>query len=43
MAHLKRPFSLAQFRRFMFAQSKPYDKMIEVVAQLKVGDGPGRQ
>lgn len=23
----------------MFAQSKPYDKMIELVAELKVGDG----
>jgi pullulanase/glycogen debranching enzyme len=25
-----------QFRRFMFAQSRPYPKMIEPVAQLKV-------
>jgi HAD superfamily hydrolase (TIGR01509 family) len=32
----KRPFSRAQFRRFMFAQSKPYPQMIELVAQLKV-------
>jgi putative hydrolase of the HAD superfamily len=32
----KRPFSRAQFRRFMFAQSKPYPKMIELGAQLKV-------
>jgi putative hydrolase of the HAD superfamily len=32
----KRPFTLAQFRRFMFAQSKPYPQMIEMVAQLKV-------
>jgi putative hydrolase of the HAD superfamily len=31
----KRPFTLAQFRRFMFAQSKPYPEMIELVAQLK--------
>ncbi len=32
----KRPFTQAQFRRFMFAQSKPYPKMIDLVAQLKV-------
>jgi len=32
----KRPFTQAQFRRFMFAQSKPYPEMIELVAQLKV-------
>jgi putative hydrolase of the HAD superfamily len=31
----KRPFTLAQFRRFMFAQSKPYPEMIELAAQLK--------
>jgi putative hydrolase of the HAD superfamily len=31
----KRPFTRAQFRRFMFAQSKPYPEMIELVAQLK--------
>ena len=31
----KRPFSRAQFRRFMFAQSKPCPEMIELVAQLK--------
>jgi len=35
----KRPFSRAQFRRFMFAQSKPYPKMIELVTQLKVRHG----
>ena len=35
----KRPFSRAQFRRFMFAQSKPYPKMIELVAQLKARYG----
>lgn len=35
----KRPFTRAQFRRFMFAQSKPYPKMIELVAQLKVRHG----
>jgi len=32
----KRPFIRAQFRRFIFAQSKPYPEMIEWVAQLKV-------
>jgi putative hydrolase of the HAD superfamily len=32
----KRPFTRARFRRFMFAQSKPYPEMIELVAQLKV-------
>ena len=31
----KRTFTRAQFRRFMFAQSKPYPEMIELVAQLK--------
>jgi HAD superfamily hydrolase (TIGR01509 family) len=31
----KRPFTRAQFRRFMFAQSKPYREMIELVTQLK--------
>lgn len=31
----KRPFTQAQFRRFMFAQSKPCPKMIELVAHLK--------
>jgi putative hydrolase of the HAD superfamily len=35
----KRPFTFAQFRRFMFAQSKPYPKMIELVAQLKARHG----
>jgi putative hydrolase of the HAD superfamily len=37
--HQKRPFTRAQFRRFMFAQSKPYPEMIELVAQLKVRHG----
>ena len=37
--HQKRPFTRAQFRRFMFAQSKPYPKMIELVAQLKAKYG----
>jgi putative hydrolase of the HAD superfamily len=32
----KRPFTRAQFRRFMFAQSKPYSEMLDLVAQLKV-------
>jgi putative hydrolase of the HAD superfamily len=32
----KRPFTQAQFQRFMFAQSKPYPEMIELVVQLKV-------
>ncbi len=31
----KRPFTRAQFRKFMFAQSKPYPKMIELVRRLK--------
>ena len=35
----KRPFTRAQFRRFMFAQSKPYPKMIELAAQLKLRHG----
>ena len=35
----KRPFTRAQFRRFMFAQSKPYPEMIGLVAQLKVRHG----
>jgi len=34
-----RPFSRAQFRRFMFAQSKPYTEMIELVSHLKVRYG----
>jgi putative hydrolase of the HAD superfamily len=35
----KRPFTRDRFRRFMFAQSKPYPEMIELVAQLKVRHG----
>jgi putative hydrolase of the HAD superfamily len=35
----KRPFTQAQFRRFMFAQSKPHPDMIALVAQLKVRHG----
>jgi putative hydrolase of the HAD superfamily len=34
-----RPFTRDQFREFMFAQSKPYPEMIELVAQLKVRHG----
>jgi putative hydrolase of the HAD superfamily len=37
--HAKRPFTRAQFRRFMFAQSKPYPQMIELVRRLKVRHG----
>ena len=35
----KRPFTRVQFRRFMFAQSKPYPEMIELVAQLRIRHG----
>jgi putative hydrolase of the HAD superfamily len=35
----KRPFTRAQFRRFMFAQSQPYPEMIELVRTLKVRYG----
>jgi HAD superfamily hydrolase (TIGR01509 family) len=31
----KRPFARAEFQKFMFAQSKPYPQMIELVRQLK--------
>jgi putative hydrolase of the HAD superfamily len=34
-----RPFTRAQFRRFMFAQSKPYPQMIELVRKLKARYG----
>jgi putative hydrolase of the HAD superfamily len=37
--HQKRLFTRAQFKRFMFAQSKPYPEMIEMCAQLKVQYG----
>jgi putative hydrolase of the HAD superfamily len=33
--HQKRAFSRDQFRRFMFAQSKPFPKMIELVRRFK--------
>jgi putative hydrolase of the HAD superfamily len=35
----KRPFTRSQFRLFMFAQSKPYAKMIEMVRNLKARYG----
>ena len=35
----KRPFTPAQFREFIFAQSKPYPKMIELVRHLKARYG----
>jgi putative hydrolase of the HAD superfamily len=37
--HQKRPFTPAQFRKFMFAQSKPYPKTIELVRRLKARYG----
>lgn len=33
--HQKRPFTRAQFQRFLFSQSKPYPEMIELIAQFK--------
>ena len=35
----KRPFTRAQFRRFMCAQSKPHPEMIALVAHLKIRHG----
>lgn len=35
----KRSFTRAQFRKFMFAQSKPYPEMIELVCRLKAQYG----
>jgi len=35
----KRPFTIAQFRKFMFAQSKPYPQMIELIRELKARHG----
>jgi HAD superfamily hydrolase (TIGR01509 family) len=35
----KRPFTRAQFRRFMFRQSKAYPEMIELVTRLKLRHG----
>jgi len=36
---VKRPFTRAQFRRFMFAQSKPHPEMLALVSRLKVTHG----
>ncbi len=35
----KRPFTRSQFRDFMFAQSKPHTKMLDLVAKLKAQHG----
>ena len=35
----KRPFTRKQFRDFMFTQSKPFPKMLDLVAQLKAQHG----
>jgi len=35
----KRPFTRAEFRRFMFAQSKPYAEMLALVRNLKTKYG----
>ena len=35
----KRPFTQAQFRKFMFAQSKSYPQMIQLVSKLKAKYG----
>ncbi len=35
----KRPFTRTEFRRFMFAQSKPYPEMIALVGKLKAKYG----
>jgi HAD superfamily hydrolase (TIGR01509 family) len=35
----KRPFTRTQFRDFMFAQSKSYPKMLDLVSQLKAQHG----
>jgi putative hydrolase of the HAD superfamily len=37
--HQARPFTRAQFRRFMFAQSRSHPKMIDLVAQVKATHG----
>jgi putative hydrolase of the HAD superfamily len=37
--HQKRPFTRAQFRRFMFSQSKPHPEMIALATRLKVRHG----
>lgn len=33
--HEKRPFTQAQFQRFMYAQSSPYPDMIDLVSRIK--------
>ena len=35
----KRPFTRAQFRKFIFARSKPYPQMIELIRRLKARYG----
>jgi putative hydrolase of the HAD superfamily len=35
----RRPFTRAQFRRFLFAQSRPYPEMLELVCSLKARYG----
>ncbi|QMV20443.1 HAD-IA family hydrolase [Granulicella sp. 5B5] len=35
----KRTFTRSQFRNFMFAQSKPHPKMLELVTELKIQHG----
>ncbi len=37
--HRKQSFTRARFRRFMFAQSRPYPRMIELVRGLKATHG----
>ncbi len=37
--YTKRPFTQAQFRRFMFAQSQPYPDMLALVSRLKTRYG----
>jgi putative hydrolase of the HAD superfamily len=37
--HEKRPFTRNQFRDFMFSQSKPFPKMLDLVARLKARHG----
>jgi putative hydrolase of the HAD superfamily len=37
--HQHRKFSRSQFRRYMFAQSKAFPEMIELIAQLKLKAG----
>jgi len=37
--HERRPFSRADYRRFMFAQSQPYPEMLALIARLKARHG----